>query len=1154
MGLTRTALTRPVFIFMLMAAAFLLGTLSYFSMRLEQNPEVTFGVVTVSTVYPGAGPEEINNLVSRKIEESISGVNGIREVTSTSREGVSTVVANFDIGINVDTALSDVRSKVDAITGDLPKDALKPEVSKFDTTSQPVLFLSFSSQTMSSRDLRDLIDQKLKDRFGQIGGVAAADVIGGDQREIQVRIKKDRLLALGVGINDVQRAIQAANLNAPSGRLLSGAQEYSVRVLGEFKTVDDIRNMAFTVSDPKSFGGKGQLIRLGDVADVQDTAAERTSYSRLDGKDSILLIISKAREGNAVEITNAADGAIRAIEQEYRAQGLHITKTLEAAKNIRDSLGDLNVALMFGIFLVAVIVYVFLHNFRGTLIVGLAIPTSIFATFVALKLMGFTINNMSMLSLSLAIGVLVDDAIVVLENIYRHLKKGEKPFDAALNGRSEIGLAAIAITMADVVVFLPIAFMGGIVGQFFKPLALGFVCATLFSLFVSFTLTPLLASRWYREGEDMEHPTGRFAIWFEHRWSAFESAYRRGLEWGLNHRWFVFILGNITLVAVFTFIGGGFKPTVGEAFKGAIGLVFMSVFIGFVVFVVNVIRGHVNPRLILYGALFGMIFPAAALAGYAFGQYKKEAVFKFAFLPATDSGAVSVTVELPPGTNLKTTQAVVSQIEDRVRSQPDIKYMTSNVGTQGSGGFGGGSATGSNYAQVLLTLNDKAAPMDKVKGVKPGEKMRTRPAEAVASDVMVLVGSIPGAFLKVSTNDSFGFGAAIQIGFASEDRDLLVRTVTNIRQRLREGAIKGVINPDLSSKPGKPELQALPDRTLLADNGLSVAEVGAAMRTLYQGNDDSKLRVAGREYPIRVMMDRTDRDNPDLVQQVPLKFNQGNPVFLSSVAPLREAPALDKIERRARQEEIRVTADLLPGYAAGSVQQQINDWLKTGNLVPAGVNVRPLGQADAQAREMPYMLLAFMMGPILVYMLLASLFDNFLYPFVIQLAQPQAMVGALLALVITDKTLSLVGFIGLVTLVGLVGKNAILLVDYTNTLRGRGRNRHDALVEAGPVRLRPIMMTTSALVLGMLPVALAIGRGSEFRETLGISIIGGIALSTMLTLFVIPCSYTVFDDISESLMRRKKRRREEAELNPNGKAEGIEVETEARPGVKTPGV
>ncbi|MBI3722258.1 MAG: efflux RND transporter permease subunit, partial [Fimbriimonas ginsengisoli] len=515
MGLTRTALTRPVFIFMLMAAAFLLGTLSYFSMRLEQNPEVTFGVVTVSTVYPGAGPEEINNLVSRKIEESISGVNGIREVTSTSREGVSTVVANFDIGINVDTALSDVRSKVDAITGDLPKDALKPEVSKFDTTSQPVLFLSFSSQTMSSRDLRDLIDQKLKDRFGQIGGVAAADVIGGDQREIQVRIKKDRLLALGVGINDVQRAIQAANLNAPSGRLLSGAQEYSVRVLGEFKTVDDIRNMAFTVSDPKSFGGKGQLIRLGDVADVQDTAAERTSYSRLDGKDSILLIISKAREGNAVEITNAADGAIRAIEQEYRAQGLHITKTLEAAKNIRDSLGDLNVALMFGIFLVAVIVYVFLHNFRGTLIVGLAIPTSIFATFVALKLMGFTINNMSMLSLSLAIGVLVDDAIVVLENIYRHLKKGEKPFDAALNGRSEIGLAAIAITMADVVVFLPIAFMGGIVGQFFKPLALGFVCATLFSLFVSFTLTPLLASRWYREGEDMEHPTGRFAIWFE---------------------------------------------------------------------------------------------------------------------------------------------------------------------------------------------------------------------------------------------------------------------------------------------------------------------------------------------------------------------------------------------------------------------------------------------------------------------------------------------------------------------------------------------------------------------------------------------------------------------------------------------------------------
>ena len=498
MELTKAAINRPVFIFMLMLAAIGVGLLSFYTMRVELNPEVNFGAVTVSTTYPGAGPEEINNLISRKIEEAVSGVAGVREVTSTSVEGQSTVVVSLELEVDTNVALNDVRSKVDAITGNLPKDALKPQVTKFDASSAPVLNLSLTSKTLDSRALRTLVDDKIADRFGQINGVAAASVSGGDVREIQIQVKKDALLAYGIGIADVQQAVAGATLNAPSGKLVSGDREYSVRVLGEFKDSDEIRNMVFTVRDVSSPNAKPKTVHLSDVATIIDGSAERTAYSRLNGTDTVAITIQKTKEGNAVEITKGVDAVIKQLQEQYKDLGLSFVKTNETGKQITESLDDVTFALEFGIFLVALIVYIFLHNFRGTLIVALAIPTCIFASFIAMKMLGFTINNMTMLAMSLAIGVLVDDAIVVLENISRHLRLGEDPKEAALNGRGEIGLAAIAITLADVVVFLPVGTMGGIVGQFFKPMALGFVCAVLFSLFVSFTLTPMLASRWYR--------------------------------------------------------------------------------------------------------------------------------------------------------------------------------------------------------------------------------------------------------------------------------------------------------------------------------------------------------------------------------------------------------------------------------------------------------------------------------------------------------------------------------------------------------------------------------------------------------------------------------------------------------------------------------
>lgn len=1159
MGLTKTAITRPVFILMLMVAMVLLGYISYSSMRKEQNPEVSFGVVTVVTPYPGASPDEVNTLVSRKVEQAVSGINGLREVTANSQEGTSVVVASFNIGTNMDSALSDVRSKVDAIANDLPTDTLKPTINKIDTSSSPVLTMVVSSPTLNNKDLRDLVDDKIADQFGQIDGVAQVNVNGGQVRELQVRLHKDALLKYHLGIVNIQQAVFAATQNVPAGHYITGNQQANIRVLGEFKTVDDLRNMIIAIPDPTQFVSLPRTVHLKDVADVEDSTAERDSYNRLNGQEAVSIVVQKAREGNSIDISKAADAVIQQVKAEY---GVTIIKTYDESTTIKESLSDLNFSLFFGVFLVASIVFLFLHNFRGMLIVAIAIPVCLMTSFIAMSLLGFTINNMSMLALSLAIGVLVDDAIVVLENIYRHLRMGEDPREAAINGRSEIGLAAIAITMADVVVFTPIGFMGGVVGEFFKPLALSFAATVLVSLFVSFTVTPMLAARWYRTGEDLEHPTGWFARGFERAFTGLQRFYRHTLDWALNHRWFIFITGFTVLFCVFSMIGGSTvaphapahatgsdanpaKYGIAAAFGAGLGMTKFAFFIGVIVFVINLFRPVVKPRLLLSALAFGLLFPIASVIGYTWQQWKTPGeagpLLTFQFIPNTDQGNVNISIELPPDASLAATEAVVKQIEGIVMKDPDTKYVLSQVGASGSGGFNT-SSIGSNRASIQVTLYDRESFTDHFRSLKPGEHLRTRLDTAVAADFTERIGKVPGASVKVSATGS-GFGSPIQMSFQGDDRQLLVGTVSNIVDKLRQGAIPGIINPDLSSRPGVPESDIVPDRLRLAQYGLSVAQLGQAIRVMYQGDNSAKFRVNGREYDIRVMLDYADRNNPNIIRDLPVSFSFGTPLFLSDLGTVTAGTGVDVINRRNRTEEVQLTADLLPGYAAGTVQSAINAYLDKNHLVPAGVKVKPLGQADFQARESGNLFVAMGIGLLLVYMLLASLYDNILYPFIIQLAQPQAIVGALLALMITNMDLNIVGMVGIIVLIGLVGKNAILVVDYTNTLRGRGRNRHDALLEAGPTRLRPIMMTTLALIFGIMPVALAIGRGSEFRQTIGIAIIGGIALSTLLTLLVIPCSYTIFDDFSVWVGRLIHRR----PAAPEGPSEPPILEREPEP-------
>ncbi|MBA3725499.1 MAG: efflux RND transporter permease subunit [Armatimonadetes bacterium] len=1117
MNLTLSAIRRPVWVWMLVAAALVLGWRALGSLPVEQNPEVSFPNISIVTSYFGASPDEIENQISKKIEDAVTSVAGIETIDSTSTEGVSIVSIQFDLKTNQDTALADVKSKTDAIIDQLPRDAERPVVSKINFASQPILTLAAESDSMRSMDLRDFLEDRVQDRLSRIPGVAEVSIFGGAEREIRVAIDKNRLLSYGMGMVSVLDAVRGASINVPGGRITEGNRETSVRVQGEFDSVDEIRNLVIPVADREDPNAPPAIVRLQDIAEVTDGPAKRTTISRVNGREAVLLTVQKIREGNTVDITKMVHAELEKVSKEHK---IKFTTTFESAESVTESIQDLNMALIIGIVLVISIIYLFLHNLRGTLIVALAIPTCLFVAFAAIQAFGFTLNTMTMLGLSLAVGILVDDAIVVLENTFRHLAKGEPPEQAALQGRAEIGLAAIAITMVDLVVFLPVAFMGGIIGQFFRPFALTVAAATITSLFVSFTLTPMLASRWYKQGEDIEVKKG-FGKWFDDRFHAFANAYRELLEKALERRWLVFMAGWAFLFGIFMMIGAGAAKSMDEAIQGPMRMAMMAAAVGVVFFIGTAIRRKANFKIVLGALGFGATLVLFGVLGFQLGQRKGGPLLTDRFFGGGDTGQIQVQITMPASSSLDRTLEVVERVEGVAEKMPDAEFVTSTIGNQQSG-FGGANV-GSQYADVNVTLKDKAALLDDLMFWKSKGDMRTRSIDSLVSELQQKIGKVPDARVVVAAGGQFG-GAPIDVRILSTNSAAVTPAALKAKDIISE--VPGIVSVDLSSKPGKPELVVRPDRVRLADNDISVSQVGQAARVLYEGDTTAKYREEGREYDIRVNLADDVRDDSEALGSVPVAFRMGNPVRMADVAVIEPSVGPDKVERRDRQRQIAVTAQLLPGHVPGTVGTEITKRLKVADL---GENVTFAlgGENEIQAREMPYMISAFALGLVLVFLVLASLFNNILYPFIVQLSQPQALVGAFLALMVTNKPTDVVVNIGLIMLIGLVGKNAILLVDYTNTLRARGMNRHDALVEAGPTRLRPIMMTTLAMVLSMLPVAMAIGRGSEFRAPLGVVIIGGLTLSTMLTLFIIPASYTLFDDLSNSISGLVHRKRKE---------------------------
>ena len=1096
MGLTRLAISRPVVILMMVSAFLVLGIVAYFKLPAELNPKVDFPRVTVRTTYAGTNPQEMETLITKPIEDAISGVSGVQEIDSYSQQGVSTVSVQFYFGTNLDTADADVIQKVDAIRKSLPQASDSPAVLKADTSGQPIMHIAMQSKLRPERQLQSLATSIVQPALEQGTDVGTVSVAQGALREIRVSVPASRLAAYGITLPQLAQAIGNANVNVASGFIQSGSQYYNVRLIGEFASVSEIRNLKLnfvgttaagtTTSGSTAANGSGtatgaasgqQVIALGDIATVQDAASEQTEESFLNGQPSIGIDVLKTTDGNTL-------AAVASVKQQIKKLGavlppdITFTISTDQSENVNSNLNDVVVSLVLGAMLAILVVFIFLHNIRGTIIIAIAIPTSMIATFIPMYALGFTLNTLSLLGLSLAVGILVDDSIVVLENINRHLAMGEEPQVAAINGRSEIGYAAITLTCVDLVVFLPIGFMGGVIGEFFRSFGITVAFATLFSLFVSFTLTPMLAARWYKKGDKNEFDHG-FAGAFDRNFLKFEDFYRRVLRGALTFAY----------VPRYKRVAG---PAPGLPARVAGG------FFGWL------LRGPV--LVLLAGNLF--LFAIFGLLGKNLG---------FRFAPDQDQGQVSVLVQAPAGSSLAFTQRVTDQIQSVIQNNSDLKHDTKFVTTTVGDAGPGQNATGTQYAHVDLTLFDRKSILDSVQFWKH-EPLRTRSDVEVADQIAKLTQGIAGARIQPANVSGFGGGAPpLEVDLTGPDFNQL-QAATKVVQKIVTDT-HGTYNVDNSFKNAQPEVEVRLDRTKAPEFGLSLQQVAQALADSVAGNQQYQYRdpADGQQYYIRVQLAAADRSNPRAISSVIVGYQNGNPVHLGDVASVTLGSGPVKIDRLNRQRKIAVTANLRPGSPPGTVGAEIDAKLKTMDLGQVTYSLG--GESKTIGREIGYLGTAFFLGIILTYMLMAALFNNMIYPLSIMLSLPQAWAGAIIALTVAHEPLSLIAMIGIVYLNAIVNKNAILLVDYTNTLRGRGYKRLDAILEAAPIRLRPILMTTLTIIVSTLPTALALGRGAGFRQSLGVAVTGGIILSLLLTLIIVPCAYFLFDNFSTWLGR-----------------------------------
>ncbi|HUI66021.1 MAG TPA: efflux RND transporter permease subunit [Bacteroidota bacterium] len=1014
MTLTELSIKRPTLIVVIFSALAVLGIFGFSQLKYELLPKINTPFVTITTVYPGASPEEVETSVTKVIEDAVSGIDKISTVRSSSREGVSFVSIEFTLSADVNIALQDAQRKVNEVVNLLPVEAKPPVITKFALDEVPVLRMGVTS-SMDSREFYQLVKDRIQPRLSKLAGVGQITLVGGDEREIRVNIDAEKLRSYGLSLLQVTGAITNANLDFPTGKIKQGDNQYVVRVAGKFSSVDDMRRLVIGQTRQKGD------ITLSDIAEVQDGQKEYTTLSRINGKTSVGILVQKQSDANSVDVSAIVRGAIPAIEKDYAGVDLNFdvaqdgsTFTLDAANAVKE---DLAVAIV----LVALVMLAFLHSVRNSLIVMIAIPASMVSTFIAMYAAGLSLNLMTLLGLSLVVGILVDDSIVVLENIYRHLEKGDDQRSAAIKGRNEIGFAALSITLVDVVVFLPLSLVSGLVGNIMREFALVVVFSTLMSLFVSFTVTPLLASRFTK----LEHATrdtlmGRFALWFEALFERITAFYLRTLRWGLAH-----------------------------------------------------------PGKVQLGALVAFVLSISLIP---FGFIGSE------FIAVADRGEFTVTLELPPGSTLENTNYVTQQAERAVSAMPEVAKMFVNVGVSSEGLIGQSS---DNNSELNVTL----IPRDQ----------RSRSTDDVGAAIKAELVKIPG--LKVRVNPIGIFGTANQTPI-----QLVVNgpTYLDTRQAAEQVAnivrsVPGSADVRLSSEEGKPETRVDIDRQKMAALGLSIADVGATLRVALTGDDGSKFRDGSQEYVIRILLDQFDRSRTSDIGDLTLMSRDGKLVQLKQFAAITQSTGPTKLERVDRNSAVTVYSQAV-GRPSGTIGADIQARLSRTTL-PPGVSISYQGDLKNQAEGFGSLGLALLAAILFVYMIMVALYDSYLYPFVVLFSIPVAIIGALLALALTMKALSIFSILGIIMLVGLVGKNAILLVDRAGQMRSTGLSPHEAVIEAGETRLRPILMTTVAMVFGMSPIALSSAPGAEWKSGLAWALIGGLISSLLLTLVLVPVVY-----------------------------------------------
>ncbi len=1024
---------------MVLSAMVVLGLVAFTRLNAELYPSINTPVVTVLTTYAGASPEDVERLITKPIEDAVAGIANIDNIQSFSSEGRSQVTITFTDAANVDFAATDVERRVSAIRSTLPPDADSPSVLKIDPSQLPVLYLAVTGNAPADQ-LFLLAKDTIKPRLETRPGVGSVTITGGLEREVQVHVNPARLRAYGLTIDQVAQALARENQGVPGGNIERGRQQQNLRLYGLFQSAAELRDL--TVSST----GNG-VVRLGDVAEVVDTYKRVTSRTYLNGREVVSLAVTKQSGANEIATVDAVRAEIERLNRTLPGDA-QVVVVSDISTFTRHSLAGVQRSLFEAIFLTGLVLLVFLHTLRSTVIVLFAIPTSLISTFMVMYFLGFTLNIMSMMALVLVIGILVDDSIVVLENIFRHLELGETPWSAALKGRSEIGLAAIAITLSDVVVFTPVAFMSGMAGQWFRQFGLVIATATLLSLFVSFTLTPLLASRWLR-ADTLESGTGfwgRFTRWYEAHFERLRARYTDALRWALHHRWVPPAVGFASLV------------------------------------------------------LSGLMIPVGLV--------------RFEFIPATDDGYFTITVELPPGSSLAATEEALRAVEAKLAPIPEIQYYLSQSGIGGYVGGGNGTfgveAQNARFGRVIVVLHDR--------------HHRQRTTQQVLDQVDRETKDIPAATVRASMQGGGGSSQPVQVRIQGEDPAVLKALAAQVEQIVRN--TPGTRDVTNSSQEGNPETRLVPDRRRMADAGVTAQQAAQALRTAVEGTVVTKLRPAGRdEIDVRLIADPRTRDDLRDLGTLPLSGlvgGQPTTVYLSQVTYPQEVAGPTSIDRRDRQRVITVGASLTSGTALNDVTQPVQRALRTlqaSGAVPPGYTLALGGQAEDQAKAFGNLFLALGLSILLEYMLMSALYESMLMPFARMFALPVAVVGAFLALAVTRNTLNMLSLIGMIVLMGLVGKNGVLIIDYTNTLRHRGLSRFEALMQSCPTRLRPILMTTAALVFGMMPLALKLEEGSDIYASMAIVIIGGMLSSTALSLFVVPCMYTYFDDLEAWIKR-----------------------------------